>query len=345
MDAISGMRETKVELMKVGLVCQVSQNEFMRQMTEPQDVTTYESILDKTRLLHRFILLTIGAAMCLIGWGGFVTSINAGLAVPDWPTSFNSWDPLTPFPGWWKQAPILAEHGHRLLGAIVGLLTLTLTVWTWRVDPRPGVKGLAVMALVVVIFQGVLGGLRVVLVSLDLAMVHALTAQIFFGILVTLAVMTSPSWMRRSEDAESAGDRKELIRMANITAVVILIQIGLGTLLRHPGQGIDLFLAIAHIVGATVVFITAFLLIRVGLRGYGEEAPLRRGIMALMFALTLQVVLGITAYFVLLSQSGLVIPSNLQVVVNSLHVVVGAVLWGTAVAVSVWAHATPEKQS
>ena len=141
------------------------------------------SVLIRLQTLHRFVLATIAATLCLVVWGGFVTSINAGLAVPDWPTSFNSWDPLSPFPGWWEQTPILAEHGHRLIGAVVGFLTLILAGLTWKSDNRPGVRGLALMAVVVVIFQGVLGGLRVVLISLDLAIVHAITAQIYFGLL------------------------------------------------------------------------------------------------------------------------------------------------------------------
>ena len=298
-------------------------------------------MLARSRTLHRFILVTIGATLCLVGWGGFVTSINAGLAVPDWPTSFNSWDPLSPFPGWWEQTPVLAEHGHRLLGALVGLLTLTLSIWIWKVDTRVGVKGLGIMALVVVILQGVLGGLRVVLVSLDLAIVHAMTAQIFLALLVTLAVMTSAGWITRSDEVELSDERRGLAKWATITALIILVQILLGALLRHPGEGIDWFLAIAHIVGATVVVVAVFLLIRRGLRSHRDDGTLRLGLIGIMFVLTLQVVLGITAYFVLLSQSGMLIPSNLQVIVNSLHVVIGAGLWGTAVAISVWAHAIP----
>ncbi|MFV1980087.1 MAG: heme A synthase, partial [Rhodothermia bacterium] len=295
----------------------------------------------RSRVLHRFILVTIGATLLLVGWGGFVTSINAGLAVPDWPTSFYSWDPLSPFPGWWMHTPVLAEHGHRLLGALVGLLTLVLAGWTWRVDTRLGVKALGVMALVVVILQGILGGLRVVLVSLDLAVVHALTAQLFLGILVTLAVMTSAGWLALPDRVELSDDRHRLARWAMITTAAIFVQIGFGALLRHPGAGIDVSLAIIHIVGATVVFIVTFLLIRIGLSGHRDDQRLRGGLLAIMVVLTLQVVLGITAYFVLLNQSGMLIPSNLQVTINSLHVVVGAVLWGTAVAIAVWAHAMP----
>jgi cytochrome c oxidase assembly protein subunit 15 len=296
--------------------------------------------------LHRFILATLGVSLLLIGWGGFVTSINAGLAVPDWPTSFNSWDPLSPFPGWWEQTPILAEHGHRLIGAVIGLLTITLAVWVWRVDPRPGVKGLAAMALVVVVLQGILGGLRVVLISIDLAVVHAMTAQLYFGLLVTLAVMTSVPWLNRPDFAELSTPRESLSRLAAITAGAVLVQIGLGTLLRHPGEGISFPLAMIHITGAVVVFALIFLLIRSGLRMHGNDAVLRRGMMWLMFVLTIQVTLGLAAYFVLLNESGMVIPSNLQVIINSLHVVIGAVLWGTAVAVAMWARGvdTPATQ-
>jgi cytochrome c oxidase assembly protein subunit 15 len=313
-------------------------------MQESLSDTSYRSVLDRTRPLHRFILVAVGATLCLISWGGFVTSINAGLAVPDWPTSFNSWDPLNPIPEWWAQTPVLAEHGHRLLGALIGLLTIIVVVWTWRVDPRPGVRGLAAMALVVVIMQGVLGGLRVVFVSLNLAVVHALTAQIFLGLLVTLGVLTSRGWLERLEHVEPSRDRLQLARVTRVVALIIFAQIGLGTLLRHPGEGIDLALALIHIGGAVAVFASVVHLARLGLRKHRSDTRLRRGLMAIMFVLTLQIILGFTAYFVLLNEAGMVIPGNLQVFVNTLHVVVGALLWGTAVAVAVWSNAVPPNE-
>ena len=86
---------------------------------------------------RRFTAVTLLVSVLLLGWGAFVTSIDAGLAVPDWPTSFNSFDPFNPWPAWWTVTPILAEHGHRLLGALVGMLTAVLAVWTWKLDDRP----------------------------------------------------------------------------------------------------------------------------------------------------------------------------------------------------------------
>ena len=68
------------------------------------------------RWRHRFTILTALSTLVLMGWGAFVTSIEAGLAVPDWPSSYDSYDPFNPWPGWWRVTPLLAEHGHRLLG-------------------------------------------------------------------------------------------------------------------------------------------------------------------------------------------------------------------------------------
>ena len=121
------------------------------------------------RWRYRFTVLTGLSTILLMAWGAFVTSINAGLAVPDWPSSFNSYDPFNPWPEWWKLTPVLAEHGHRLLGMLTGALTLILAVWTWIAEPRGWLKKLAIIALVLVSLQGVLGGLRVVWLSLDLA--------------------------------------------------------------------------------------------------------------------------------------------------------------------------------
>lgn len=305
------------------------------------DQTAYDLTTQRIHRAHRFVLVTIGAAVGLIAWGGFVTSIDAGLAVPDWPTSFDSWDPLNPWPAWWTITPILAEHGHRLLGALVGALTLVSAIWISRVDPRPGVRGLAISALAVVILQGLLGGLRVVLISLDLAIVHAITAQLFFGLLITLALLTAPSWVARRDDKEDDPARARLSRLATITSLVILGQIALGALLRHPGRGISVHLAVAHMIGAAVVFGLVFAVVAHTMRVHGGDKQLVRGVHALSGMLFVQIVLGFTAYFVLLNESGVLVPSNLQVVTNTLHLVVGTLLWGTSVGIAVWARGMP----
>ena len=132
---------------------------------------------------HFLALLTSCATVLLILAGGLVTSLGAGLAVPDWPTTFGYNMFLYP---WAKMVGgIFYEHSHRLLGSLVGFLTILTAASLWWTEPRKWLRVLGVIALLLVIVQGVLGGLRVVWLKLALAIVHACFAQIFFGLMVT----------------------------------------------------------------------------------------------------------------------------------------------------------------
>ena len=68
--------------------------------------------------------------------GGLVTSNNAGLAVPDWPTSFGHLFKIPKMIGGVK-----FEHTHRMIAEFVGLLTIIVAIWTWRVDKRRWMRG------------------------------------------------------------------------------------------------------------------------------------------------------------------------------------------------------------
>ncbi len=290
---------------------------------------------DPMKARHRFSIIALFTTVLLLGWGAFVTSIDAGLAVPDWPSSFDSYDPFNPWPGWWSITPVLAEHGHRLLGALVGLMTLILSIWTVASDHRRWMRRLSIAALVLVVLQGFLGGLRVVWVSLDLAVVHACVAQIFFGTLACMTVFTSKSWLE-FEGSPSVPVRP-LSRLAVLTAVALFIQVFLGALLRHPGTGIDLGLAGLHIFWAFVVvgFVLAAAY-RVH-TSFQDVTPLRKSRDAMLALLVIQFMLGLTAFFVLLDEAGVTQPSNLQVVANTSHMVVGALLFSSAAVLSAWA--------
>src|SRR4051812_17456452 len=159
--------------------------------------------------LHTIALLTAAATFLLIFMGGLVTSHQAGMSVPDWPNTYGYNMFLFP-PRLWIGG-ILYEHTHRLMGTVVGMLSIGLTIAAWKTEQRRWVRWLATSVLFAVIFQGVLGGLRVVLVKLDLAIVHACVAQAFFCLAALVAVVTSKWWITapdfsRSEDA-AAGRR------------------------------------------------------------------------------------------------------------------------------------------
>ena len=277
----------------------------------------------------------LGAFLCLalMGWGGWVTSIEAGLAVPDWPTSFGSLDPIAtgfsdpanPDSKWWMHPPILAEHGHRLLGMLVGLWACGLVLWTWLQDRRRAVRLFTLGILALVIVQGVLGGLRVVWVSLDMAVVHALGAQLFFSSIVAFGVLLSASWLRPSEHFAPS-----LQQLAVATAVATLVQIFLGVLLRHPGGGVHLGFTIAHGLGSIIVLVLVLKLFA-RLRSHAQLGPWAWGIAG---GVGLQIMLGMMALAVLLYEHSVGALSFWQVFLNSAHLIVGTLILGSAVGIS-----------
>src|ERR1700730_13734432 len=107
-------------------------------------------------MLHRFAKLVASCTVFLVLAGSLVTSTDAGLSVPDWPTTYG-WNMFTFPPSKWVGG-IFYEHGHRLIASTVGMLTIALAAWLWRSDPRQWMKRLGVTALGAVILQGVLGG-------------------------------------------------------------------------------------------------------------------------------------------------------------------------------------------
>ena len=201
--------------------------------------------------LHRVALLTAAATFPLIFMGGLVTSHGAGMSVPDWPDSYG-YNMFTFPPSQWlgRQAGgIFYEHSHRLMGSVVGMLSIVLTIWAWATERRRWVKWLATGVLVAVVFQGVLGGLRVVLVDLDLAVVHACFAQAFFC-LAALAVVVTSRWWVEGQTVSASPDRASF-RLGAALVVIVYLQLVVGALMRHYGAGLaipDLPLAYGKVV-------------------------------------------------------------------------------------------------
>ncbi|HSH09101.1 MAG TPA: COX15/CtaA family protein, partial [Oceanipulchritudo sp.] len=153
--------------------------------------------------LAGYCFLTLAVTLVLLYAGGFTTTIGAGMVFADWPLSNGSLNP----PGWTTDQAMMAEHGHRLLGATVGTLCIILCVWMWRAEQRRWLRRLSYLALGMVIVQGLLGGARVLLVNVDLAKVHGVMAQIFLCTLTAVAVGSSAWWKRIQVpvDGESTG--------------------------------------------------------------------------------------------------------------------------------------------
>src|SRR5215510_9435229 len=179
------------------------------------------------RWLHRYAVFTAGATFCLIVAGALVTSNDAGLAVPDWPLSYGSLTP--PWVG-----NIRYEHGHRVVAASVGLLTVILAMWLWRREPRRWARRLGFAALGAVIAQGLLGGITVLFfLPTAISVSHACLAQIFFCLTVVIAMVTSSHWTE-----VSASPRLRVsASVFTWTAAAIFLQLTMGAALRHKGFG------------------------------------------------------------------------------------------------------------
>ncbi|MFQ5665700.1 MAG: heme A synthase [Candidatus Binatia bacterium] len=272
---------------------------------------------------HRLAVVTATATLLLIFVGGLVTNTGSALAVPDWPTTFGYNMFLYP----WSRmvGGIFYEHSHRLIGSAVGILTIALGVSLWLTERRRWVRTLGLVAVVAVVVQGVLGGLRVVLLEQPLAIVHGCLAQAFFALLVSLAVCTSAWWDAARQERPLPGEG-HLRTLAAVTAALVYVQIVFGALLTHMGA------RVVHLLGAALVTAAVGLLAGRVLGQRPGRAKLRRPAVLLLVLLLAQVGLGVGAYLWRYAPSvSASMPAALGLALQTTHRITGAAVLGTAV--------------
>ncbi|MFP6625797.1 MAG: COX15/CtaA family protein [Deltaproteobacteria bacterium] len=192
--------------------------------------------MTKTRsdTVHRWAIATSVATFLLIIAGALVTSRDAGLAVPDWPLAYGELNP----PRWYLIENIRTEHGHRIIAAWVATMTAVLALLVVRHEERRPVRWLATAAVVLVLAQALLGGLRVLALSLDLAMIHGWLAQMFFCVIVALATVTARGWQTRTVSLPPS-----TAWLSVAVAATVVVQLVLGIIIRHFGADIRPLLA------------------------------------------------------------------------------------------------------
>jgi cytochrome c oxidase assembly protein subunit 15 len=274
---------------------------------------------------HRLAVLTAVATFPLLFIGGLVTSKGAGLAVPDWPTTFGYNLFLYP---WSKMVGgIFYEHSHRLAGALVGLCTISLALALWFKESRRWLRWLGIVAVAMVIAQGVLGGLRVVLLEHTLAIVHAAFAQAFFAFVTALAVFTSPQWHGEIRE-QPIDDGGKLLRLSAITTAMIYLQVIFGALLRHTGEWLD-----AHLVFAALVIVHVVLLLARVTRNHSTEPKISRPGNLLATLLAVQLLLGVASYLSKYTSLWR-LPAEPVVYITTTHLAVGALMLVTSLIVT-----------
>jgi len=259
-------------------------------------VTSKPSPANDSPWPHRLAVLLVCATFPLIWVGGLVTTYDAGMAVPDWPTTYGY--NLFAYP-WqtWLLGPwdLFIEHGHRLLGALVGIIAILFVAAVCWFDARRWMRLAAMGALLLVVCQGLLGGARVLLDERTLAMLHGCLGPAFFGYGVALAVITSPPW-KAAPAASACSPPAALHRVALLTMVVVYVQLVLGAQVRHvavtaaPGE--FRVAVLFHLLMAVVVCAYVLQLLGAVLRLQAASTRLRRPALVLGGLLLLQLVLG-----------------------------------------------------
>ncbi len=287
-------------------------------------------ILDATPTwLRRFTKLIAASTLFLIFAGAMVTSTGSGLAVPDWPLSYGMLMP--PMVG-----GIFYEHGHRMIAATVGFLTVLQAIWLQRREPKRFLRILGWCSVAAVIAQGVLGGVTVLLLlPKSVSVAHAGLAEIFFCINVSIAFFASKAFsnLRNVEKGDAP------VAPATALVAIVYAQILAGALMRHLGAGLavrDIFAVgpftnaglvvnFLHRIGGVVVALAA-VAIAIGLRRYETNHPLRIVANFLVVFVSAQIMLGVYTVW-----------SGKQPHITSLHVMTGALTLGTALVLALTA--------
>ena len=287
-----------------------------------------------------FAAVAAAATLLQLLVGGVVTGNAAGLAVVDWPNSFGYNMFLYPLSR--MTGGVYYEHAHRLFGSLVGLTTLLLAIHLLRVERRPLVRRLALLAVLVVVVQGILGGLRVtgtftlssspeaMTPSITLAIVHGVLGPAFFGLMIALAVLTTSTWTGERSPTKTFHAPAERT-LAVMLMGIVLVQLVLGAIQRHLSRGL-----LVHITFAVVVLVMTLVS---GTRLWGlyrDQPVLERLGKALIVVGSFQVVLGFLAFFTVEARVDTASRAGWEVLLTTAHQAGGSVLLACTVMAVLW---------
>jgi cytochrome c oxidase assembly protein subunit 15 len=301
--------------------------------------------------LHRYAAFVAFCTFLLIIAGALVTGNDAGLSVPDWPTSFGTFRMPRMVGG------IMYEHGHRMIAGTVGILTIILAIWVWRQDHRRWVRWVGFAAVMAVLAQAVLGGITVLwFLPVAISAAHATLAQIFFCLAASLAFFTGADW-RWDETKREDTSTPSFQHLTMITTGVILCQLILGAMYRHATEGVIVGDWVRHstkeesiaphVVGALVVTLLVGWVVSTVLMRFAQEPGLLHPALLLGGLLVAQLFLGVGSYIMKMGARNAPQPLQPVVDVTTTHVVVGALLLVTSLYLTYQAQrflATPKQE-
>ncbi len=293
---------------------------------------------------HAVACLLVATTAVLLSFGALVTTYEAAMAVPYWPATYGHNMFLFPLAEWlggpWD---LFLEHGHRLLGALVGMITLAMALLVWRVSVGPTVRWLALAAVFLVCVQGGLGGARVLLDDTTVAKVHACTGPLFFAVAVALAVLT-----RRPGSIPMPRVASGLCAAVPVAAYAQLVA---GAQLRHldPATLPATFhtLVGTHVIGG--LFVAALSIAAVVATRRGENRSARGWAWGITTLVSCQLLLGIGSWISKYGVPSALLPdtwrlaepivarSGTGAITLTSHAVLGMVILGVGVALAICA--------
>jgi len=270
--------------------------------------------------LHRYASFVAFCTFFLIIAGALVTGNDAGLSVPDWPTSFGTFRMPRMVAG------VKFEHGHRMIAGTVGILTLILALWLWRQDSRRWVRWVGFAAVMAVLAQALLGGITVLLyLSVSISTAHATLAQIFSCLAASLAFFTGADW-RWDENKLEDPSTPSFQHATMITTSAILVQLILGAVYRHSKDGT----ITPHVVGACVVTLLVGWVVSTVLMRFAKQPALLHPALLLGGLLVAQLFLGMGSLIMKVAARNAPQPLQPVVDITTAHVTVGALVLVTS---------------
>lgn len=282
--------------------------------------------------LHRFAWLTAALTLVLpVTTGAIVTTLKAGMVFADWPSSDGHF--MLTYPWLSSARDQFVEHGHRLSGMTIGLLSLSLAITAWCLDRRTIVRAVATAIFFGVFAQGMLGGARVLLDEQLLALLHGDFAAAVFSLMATLVLITSPGWASRAR-VTSVTESQAESHSAQLLLCALVAQYLMGGFLRHLRERHEFAWAwMVHPWFALIVLFAAAMFV---FTVRCSESSYVRGCAKAVVSLTIiQSLIGLATWYVRygVPEWGVVAEqdSPAQIAICSLHKVVGMLTLMTSV--------------
>ena len=304
-----------------------------------ETVLTNNNLVDLV-LQRRMTQGIFGLAIAVLGLmalGSATRVMNAGLSCPDWPLCYGQVLPSTQM-----NLQVFLEWFHRLVATTIGLVTLSFFVTSlWqRRNLSPGFPQAVGFAVLVVLMQGVLGGLTVTqLLRFDIVTAHLGTGLFFFMTLLTIAISFFP-FSRSTFRTTNHRNTYNINTLSNFDIPTYLWKVGLVSVVCIYGQSLmggvvasrwalhqcfgqqQLCTVMnSHLLGVIPATLSAVAVIAVALRTRTLPRILRYVVYGTGLCLVLQLLLGYATFRL-----------HLQVeILTVMHQFIGAALLGTLV--------------